>query len=292
MNQLSKTRRAWDEDDLRLYDLHVHTYLSEDSNADPKLIVKASVKKGLSGIAITDHNRIIGAYEAMRYAPEDFEVIVGEEVKTKQGDLIGLNISERIKPNLDAEETIDRIKEQGGTVVLPHPFRAFRGRVKGELLSAFDRIDLIEVINGRSFFFDNFLSRKLAEICNKPGIGGSDAHFYFELGRVSVDLSHGLLKPGKIFIRPFRPKIYPIFLSWFIKLSRRKFLSRDFEQQTGCETTLIDASRSAYELFKGSSNIEFRNEEIFETICFLLKFRLCSYDSFIRLFKKLSGDLK
>jgi len=224
-----ESSRAKSLDSPKLYDLHVHTKWSKDSMADPKLVVRASVKKGLSGIAITDHNHILGAYEAKRYAPEDFDLIIGEEIKTKQGDIIGLNISERIRPGIDVDEAIDQIREQGGLVLLPHPFSVFRRRISKKILRIVNKVDLVEVVNGRSFSFDNLLSKKLAEEANKPGVGGSDAHFYFEIGSVSVDLSRGLHNPGSIVEKRFRFKIVPIVLSGIVNLARhRKVLLRDY----------------------------------------------------------------
>ena len=221
--------RAKGSNDWKLYDLHIHTKWSKDSLTDPRLVVRTAVKKGLSGIAITDHNHILGAYDAKKHAPEGFDVIIGEEIKTNQGDVIGLNISERIKPRIDAEEAIDQIREQGGLVLLPHPISVFRRRIcRGRILSIAKKVDLVEVVNGRSFPFDNLLSRKLAKDAKKPGVGGSDAHFYFEIGSVSVDLSNGFLNPGPIIEKRFRFRILPAFLSGFVNLTKsRRVLLKD-----------------------------------------------------------------
>ncbi|HIE23505.1 MAG TPA: PHP domain-containing protein [Candidatus Korarchaeota archaeon] len=222
-----KPSKAIYQSNLKLYDLHVHTKWSRDSNADPRLVVKVSIKRGLSGIAITDHNEVLGAYEAKKYAPEGFEVIIGEEIRTNQGDLIGLNISDRISPKIDVEEAIDKIKEQGGLVLLPHPFSLYRRKIGGEILRVLDRVDLIEVVNGRSFLIDNLLSMRLAKRAKKPGVGGSDAHFYFEIGSVAVDLSNGLEKPGLIVQKHFRLKIVPSLLSGIINVAKQmsKFIT-------------------------------------------------------------------
>ncbi|RLG40401.1 MAG: hypothetical protein DRO05_06410, partial [Thermoproteota archaeon] len=139
------------------------------------------------------------------------------------------NISEWIKPRIDVEEAIDLVKEQGGTVLLPHPFSLLRRKVGGKILRILDRVDLVEVINGRSFLIDNLLSKRLAEKANKPGVGGSDAHFYFEIGSVSVDLSEGLHNPGPIVSKRFRFRIIPMLLSGVVNLiGRRNFLLSHF----------------------------------------------------------------
>ena len=202
------------------YDLHIHTKWSRDSVARPEDVVKVAFKKKLAGIAITDHNSVIGAVEAKRRARDKIDVIIGEEIRTAQGELTGLNLTECIPPGLGAAETIDRIREQGGVVVIPHPFYSLRRGSSQELRLIADEVDLVEVFNGRSLAFDNARAKRLAERLGKPGVGGSDAHFLFEVGTVAVDLSKGLLNPGRILVRPRIPLI-PIVASFLLKMRPR-----------------------------------------------------------------------
>ncbi len=99
-------------------DLHVHTRYSEDSISSPEKIVQHCLKVGINCLAITDHNEISGAFEVKRIAP--FKVILGEEVLTSQGEIIGYFLSEKIQPRLSPEETVARIKAQGGLACIPN----------------------------------------------------------------------------------------------------------------------------------------------------------------------------
>ena len=100
-------------------DFHMHTSHSGDCDASPRDMVRGCRDVGLTCIAVTDHNTIRGALEVRELA--DFTVIIGEEVKSSQGDIIGLFLEEEIPRGLSPAETVSRIKGQGGLVVVPHP---------------------------------------------------------------------------------------------------------------------------------------------------------------------------
>ncbi|MBC7261726.1 MAG: PHP domain-containing protein, partial [Chloroflexi bacterium] len=101
-------------------DLHIHTCYSPDSLTSLEAVIAAALERGLGALAITDHNAIEGALALQRMAP--FPVIVGEEILTAEGDIIGLFLQELIPPKLTPAQTIARIREQGGVVYIPHPF--------------------------------------------------------------------------------------------------------------------------------------------------------------------------
>ena len=107
-------------------DLHAHSSASFDSLASPRDLVAKAVRTGLTHLAITDHERIDGAQRARDLAPAGLTVIVGEEVRTSAGDLIGLFLERAVPPGLSPAETAAAIHEQGGVVGLPHPFDRFR----------------------------------------------------------------------------------------------------------------------------------------------------------------------
>lgn len=130
----------------------MHTEHSGDCDTPPGVLVRRCREVGLDCIAVTDHNTIRGALLARELA--DFKVIVGEEVKSSQGDIIGLFLSEEVPKGLSPLETVRRIKGQGGLVLVPHPFDAVR---RGPLSPAALReilpyVDLIEVLNARTTF--------------------------------------------------------------------------------------------------------------------------------------------
>ena len=98
-------------------DLHLHTRYSYDASSSLRAIVDKCQKSGITCVAITDHNEIEGALALQAIAP--FKVIIGEEVRTIQGDVIGLYLRSRIPPGLSPAETIAEIRSQGGIVISP-----------------------------------------------------------------------------------------------------------------------------------------------------------------------------
>jgi hypothetical protein len=170
-------------------DLHVHTFYSHDSLLKPEALVRACLAKGIGCVAVTDHNEIDGARLVQRLAP--FPVIVGEEIKSSEGEIIGLFLKERIPPNLGPEETIRRIRAQGGLVYIPHPFDpAVPVRLRrAALLRLFSKVDIIEGWNSRTLF--RSADRKARDFAAQHGIAvgaGSDAHNRFEIGRGYVEM--------------------------------------------------------------------------------------------------------
>ncbi|MCS7285584.1 MAG: PHP domain-containing protein [Anaerolineae bacterium] len=169
-------------------DLHLHTYYSKDGLCSPARVVELSQARGLAKIAITDHNSIVGALEAKKIAPEF--VIVGEEVKTKKGELLALFIEEEIPPGLDPLETIRRIREQGGIVGIPHPFDRLRREAMGHYaLEIIGEVDFLEGFNARTIFTaDDAKAFQVALERGIPVSGGSDAHTPWEIGMAWVEV--------------------------------------------------------------------------------------------------------
>lgn len=173
---------------LQRADTHVHTRYSgvgtlgplrfPESVAHPEDVVKNARNIGDDVLCITDHDSIRGALEAERIARQfdDIEVVVGEEVSTADGEIIGLYINEFIPPGLSAAETIDIIRSQGGITVAPHPFSLHVSAV-GDLVYELD-LDAIETINAGHI--DPYANRTAQEAALKVGkwacLGASDAH--------------------------------------------------------------------------------------------------------------------
>jgi predicted metal-dependent phosphoesterase TrpH len=156
----------------------------------PEQIVQHCLEVDIDCLAVTDHNTISGALEMRRIAP--FTIIVGEEMLTTHGEIMGLFLSEEIPRGLSPEDTVARIKGQGGLVCIPHPRDRFRpfSRLRRD---AFEKvkpdIDLIEVFNSRTWLQrDSAQARKLAHDLGVPGTAGSDAHVATEIGRAYVEL--------------------------------------------------------------------------------------------------------
>src|SRR5258706_15303231 len=105
-------------------DLHSHTSASFDSLASPRAVVRAAANRGLTHLAITDHDRIDGALEAREMATREalpLTVLVGQEIRTRQGDLIGVFLERPIRSGLDALEAVGDVRAQSGLGGSPHP---------------------------------------------------------------------------------------------------------------------------------------------------------------------------
>ncbi|HEY7258285.1 MAG TPA: glycosyltransferase [Gaiellales bacterium] len=185
---LGKRRRVHQRPPLEgretvLADLHMHTNHSHDCATDPEALLDHCIAQGLGAVAITDHNEVSGALEAAALG-KPITVIVGEEVKTSQGEVIGLFLRERIDRGMTMDETIAAIQDQGGLVYMPHPFdRLHTIPDPATLLRVLDRIDIFEVYNSR-LLFDAFNDDALrfAAKYNLIQAAGSDAHVLQGIG--------------------------------------------------------------------------------------------------------------
>jgi predicted metal-dependent phosphoesterase TrpH len=167
-------------------DLHCHTSASFDSLARPESVVRAAASRGLTHLAITDHDRIDAALRVRDAAPDELTVIVGEEVKTADGDLIAVFIEKLVPPGLSASETIAAIRDQGGLVGVPHPFDRLRGygRKSGaDLAEIAGRVDWVESYNARVIGGSaNERAAAFAKEQGLPGVCASDSHTVLEVG--------------------------------------------------------------------------------------------------------------
>jgi hypothetical protein len=167
----------------------MHTHFSPDSDVKPDRLVARCEKVGLNCIAVTDHNTVEGALAVKEIAP--FTVIVAEEVGSSEGEITGLFLNETIPRGLSPLETVQRIKEQGGLVSVPHPFDRFRGHVisRSALDEILPHIDIVEAFNSRnSLPADNRKAQEFARDHDLVVSGVSDAHTTFELGRTYIEM--------------------------------------------------------------------------------------------------------
>jgi len=173
-----------------LFDLHIHSKYSYDSVSKVDDILKVAKRRGLSGIAITDHESFDGSLEASAKAKHwELLVIPGMEVATEHGDVIGLFLQQKIASRTFLD-VVREIKEQNGLVVLPHPFK----RTKNIIGMVLQNIDLVEVFNARGEpIGNNHCNRRAYDLAVKmdiPMTAGSDAHFLFEIGRGCISIEN------------------------------------------------------------------------------------------------------
>lgn len=175
-------------------DLHCHTVYSNhwfwgtDALNTPREMIKAAIKRGLNGLAITDHQTVKGSLVGIKVAKKldkNFLIIPGIEIRTKSGDVIGLGIKENVPDALSMKQTIEKIHNLGGIAIAAHPFGQFifRKCVGKEAVKA----DAIEVFNaGSSSKGRDKKALALAEKFNKQKTAGSDAHYYKDVGNAGI----------------------------------------------------------------------------------------------------------
>ena len=162
-------------------DLHVHSCYSHDGLSSIQEIIEYSKKRGLDGVAVTDHNSLEGALQLSR--TNELLVLPGMEVNTLGGHILALNVTKPIPSKLNPSETIHRIHEDGGIAVAAHPY-AFGKTGRRQQLTKISSFDAVEVINSSAFpfFLSTDLSRKWASRLSLPQTAGSDSHIPQTIG--------------------------------------------------------------------------------------------------------------
>ena len=170
-------------------DFHNHTRYSKDSLVNIQDMLRVSQRRGIDRLVITDHNKIAGALAAQEIDPA--RVIVGEEIKTTQGELLAIFVSEEVPSGLPPLDAISRLRQQGAFVSVSHPFDISRSGhwELAHLLHIIPFIDAIEIFNsrcGRSIY--NTRAQEFAWRHHLLGTAGSDAHSLVEIGRATLIL--------------------------------------------------------------------------------------------------------
>ena len=210
-------------------DLHVHTEFSFDCATPLMKLIQRCLKQNIGCLAVTDHNTIQGALKLKEQAP--FKVIVGEEIKTREGDLVGLFLQEEVPPGLSAAETAKLVKEQGGLVSLPHPFDRFRGSAISEkgIAEVLPMTDVIEAFNARNTLPS--ADRRAGELAGTHQIAlcaVSDAHSLGEIGKAYTlvpDFSYSprafleALRQGNLIKKRSSPLVH--LISTYVKNKKR-----------------------------------------------------------------------
>lgn len=158
--------------------IHIHTNYSFDANMAPDDLVNVARRQGVHCLAITDHDDIGGALDVRRLAP-DLRVIVGEEISSADGHIIGLFLRERIAPGLSLEDTATAIRDQGGLVFAPHPCATLCESALGlaELERLRPWVDAVEICNSQNLLV--WEERHARAFCDRYGVTpyvGADVH--------------------------------------------------------------------------------------------------------------------
>jgi predicted metal-dependent phosphoesterase TrpH len=201
-------------------DLHCHSRGSFDCLSAPGDIVRAASTRGLTHLAITDHDRIDIALEARDLAPAGLTVIIGEEVKTSDGDLICVFLERPIPPGMSAMDTIAAAREQGGLVGIPHPFDKMRGSLLRDaaMASLAPHVDWIETHNARVVGHGNEDAATFALEQGRPGVSVSDAHSVMEVGVAYTALDGDPSTPAGLLAALATAEIVPGRATYFVRL--------------------------------------------------------------------------
>lgn len=170
-------------------DLHVHTCYSMDCLTPLEVLAHRCLNALLDCIAVTDHNTIQGALLLQERA--QVEVIIGEEIRTTGGDIIGLFLTEAVPKDLTPLEAVQAVKQQGGLVSVPHPFDRVRSSVitPSALAEVLPHAGMLETFNARNTNpAHDRLAVDLAARHGLPGIAVSDAHTPGEIGHTYMEL--------------------------------------------------------------------------------------------------------
>ena len=172
-------------------DFHIHTKYSLDSETPVEDIVARCEKVGINCVAISDHGNIDGALEVRKIAP--FKVIIAEEIMTTYGEIMGLFLQETIPSGSSVMDTIAKIREQNGLVLIPHPFDRFRpSALDTSVLKdivAQGQVDVLEVFNSRDPLYRSSAKAKAFALKHGiPGSAGSDAHTASVIGNAYVEM--------------------------------------------------------------------------------------------------------
>lgn len=178
-------------------DLHMHTNFSDGWPSPAALVDHAAGHTDLKVIAVTDHDTIEGALRAAERAAKlgRIEVVVGEEVSSRDGHILGLYLERRVRPGMSAAATLHAIHEQGGLAVAPHPFWRTQRQVRGGgvvhgvgWLAAELDFDAIEIENATpGFYVFNRMARRLKLGLGATETGSSDAHILDAVGRAYTE---------------------------------------------------------------------------------------------------------
>jgi predicted metal-dependent phosphoesterase TrpH len=171
-------------------DFHSHTMWSGDSTTTPEEIEEAVVESGIDVLCVTDHNSIRGAETLAAQLP--CRVVVGEELRTHAGEIIGLFLTEHVPFGISPREAAERIRAQGGLVYVPHPYDPMRRNLaEPALVELADAglLDAVEIFNAKtSLVHLNDRAAAFAAERGLPGGAGSDAHVPEAIGAAYVEM--------------------------------------------------------------------------------------------------------
>ena len=171
-------------------DPHIHSCYSGDCQSKPKDIIKQAIFLGLDVIAISDHNTTKGSKIAISEAKDkNINIVPSIEISSSQGHILGFGVDENIPKDLASKDTIDKIHENGGIAIIPHPYSFYRNGLMSKFKNDKLHFDAVETKNARYIIgYSNYRSKKLAKGKKVAEIGASDSHFIGSIGNCYTEI--------------------------------------------------------------------------------------------------------
>ncbi len=210
-----------------IIDMHVHTVRgATDSGLAPEDLASQARSRGLTGVNITEHDRLWDPYALDAYRAEHSDLFVanGMEVSTEMGHILAIGLREYVA-GIRHAETLRRIAdEQGAFLIVAHPFRHYFDPVyflrqgkdpfiltpeQAAKLPVFQLVDAIEVLNGANTVRENVFALRVAQVLGKLGTGGSDAHSTQGIGSYCVVFEKDLTSQDELLEELHAGHFYP-----------------------------------------------------------------------------------
>jgi hypothetical protein len=207
-------------------DMHTHTMWSGDSTTTPDEVLAAVVASGIDVLCVTDHHAIAGARQLVDVLP--CQVVVGEEIRSSAGEIIGLFLTERVPNGMSPRATAEAIRSQGGIVYVPHPFDPMRRNLTEAALIELTEaslVDAIEALNAKTSLASLNARARAFGVQHGLALGaGSDAHVPDAIGAAVVEVDDfasapeflDVLRAGGVVrghhwdqARPWSPRVIP-----------------------------------------------------------------------------------
>jgi predicted metal-dependent phosphoesterase TrpH len=202
-------------------ELHSHSALSHDGRDPVDMLLEQAAAVGLDALAVTDHDELDASLKAADRA-DDYGLvgIPGMEITSAAGHVLAFGIAEPISAGLDYVETLDRIHEQGGLAVVPHPFQKSRHgvapHITDEQLASADAFEVYNsrLLTGRS----NRQAESFAVNRGLPMTAGSDAHIAEMVGQAVTEVGADVRSVDSILeaIRDGRTSVVGKRTPWYI----------------------------------------------------------------------------
>ncbi len=207
------------------FDLHVHTEISKDAFTKVSELAQVTRRRGLDGIAITDHNSLCSN------SPNGTTTLPGIEISSADGHVIALGLADAVPRGLSAEETITDVHRKGGLAIIPHPYDLFRSSVRPDRLTVHP--DAIEVFNASSFLHSITWKKALesARRAGLPMVAGSDSHIPQTVGSAYTIVESATLEPYAVMSAIRNGSVTPVPGTVNISHRVRKLLLRSTDRR-------------------------------------------------------------